>query len=545
MTTRANPSLSFDSACRHLFRHLHEPRELRRNPLVNWYFAPQPSDRDDEASAKAIRETVRACADTWLNSSTGGNKSDIVRRQYAIIIQGDLERVSSDTLCARLGISHRQFCRDQSVIRHRIATIFGQKARWAMARYTSVSEQIWLAAVTQASLLDGFGMSGEALGLLQDVLAKSIDESHKIEALLRQAEIYIGLNDFDRVAEAIDSAQRLTSEIRDPTVARRLSCDIELVRADVSDSYGQPAQASNHAGNALYLLEEGPHGLERRFPELRVRALSFAALYHSKLGKLERAVSMARQAAALTENAAGVPPRRQLSALELLGRILSAMPSETAATYRAYRDALDIARQNGLTFDIIAAERYIAGLHLRSGRVEDARMIYEQCISAAKGFRRTDVLAIAQQGMADLGMLTGTPNAEQLLECAESVLALVPAGCAVWIRAKVAQAHALLQLGNTAGAMDAVNTADQRILQDGELRYRTMTLRQQALIYERLADLENARAAMQSALRHGLQYSDGLPQQLAVTYEAAAKILDDATYAQEAKQIWNELRYPA
>lgn len=545
MTTRANPASSFSSACRHLFRHLYEPEQLRQNPLVSWYFSPQGSEYDDENSAQAIRRTVRSYAEIWLKSASGGSREDIAKRQYDVFTRSDLERVGRNALCAEFGLSYRQFCRDQAVIRDRIATMLAQRARIAIARYSAVSEQVGSAALAQALQLDGFGKPCDALALLDDILQTSTDEVHKVEALRIQSGIYLTLNRVERTEQLLDHATSVLARVHDRVLSARLACEIALVRADLFNARGHTSQAANHGDFALHLLDEALDGSDPHLGEVRARALASVAVHHRNESAMERAIALARRAIDLAKERADLSPRGKIGLLINAGGVLSNVPLEHAATYRLYRDALDTAREHGLIADVVLTETLIANKHLRCGRFEEARLIFEQCIPVAQRLQVNWLLAFAVQGLTDLGLITGTPRGEQLLKYATDSMNLAPEGSALWVKAKVAESLALLQAGDAAGALAAANDADEHIARNGALRYRTMTLRSRAIVYDQIGDHQTAVSIMQRSLKDGQAYSNEMPHQLALTFEVAAKVLGNEAYALEARHIWEGLRYPA
>ena len=120
---RAKPGTSSAAADRHLFRHLWQPAELRRNPIVAALFISDRVGperiRNDERVAEGVRASVRRLADAL--SRGRADETDIARRRYAIVVEGDLDRAPRKTLEKRLGVSSRQFTRDQRHLRNEIA----------------------------------------------------------------------------------------------------------------------------------------------------------------------------------------------------------------------------------------------------------------------------------------------------------------------------------------------------------------------------------------------------------------------------------------
>ena len=126
MTTRATLGRSFDGDCRHLFRHLREPSELLRNPLVSACFSQEAKGaarlRAHAAAATTIREAVRRLADYCLQSDRLEDE-EVALHRHSIVIDGDIGGMRRKRLAAKLGISARQYTRLQHDMRRRISLL--------------------------------------------------------------------------------------------------------------------------------------------------------------------------------------------------------------------------------------------------------------------------------------------------------------------------------------------------------------------------------------------------------------------------------------
>jgi hypothetical protein len=118
---RANPTASFDVAVRHLFRHLDDVAELRRNPLVKRYFKSQPSINTfhQKHVLSLIRSAIDAAADRYRDAA-GSDASPTTYRQLHIL-RRSIQRVAVKDIANQLGISQRQCYRERSAIYHYIA----------------------------------------------------------------------------------------------------------------------------------------------------------------------------------------------------------------------------------------------------------------------------------------------------------------------------------------------------------------------------------------------------------------------------------------
>jgi hypothetical protein len=75
---------------KHLFRHLHEPRILRKNPLVAHFFKQVLLDglsraREERTALAEIHDRVRRAAKHCYDSDVSAGKAERTFRQHAII----------------------------------------------------------------------------------------------------------------------------------------------------------------------------------------------------------------------------------------------------------------------------------------------------------------------------------------------------------------------------------------------------------------------------------------------------------------------------
>jgi hypothetical protein len=113
---RANPYASLDAAVRHLFRHLDDVSELKRNPLVKRLLekAEDCSIPHEIAVPDLIRRRLRVVANAYRDAAQSEGRS-YVQRQTAIL-SGCLEGRSVKEIAHSLKTSLRQCYRDRAAI---------------------------------------------------------------------------------------------------------------------------------------------------------------------------------------------------------------------------------------------------------------------------------------------------------------------------------------------------------------------------------------------------------------------------------------------
>ena len=93
----ADPNASFDSAVRHLFRHIKNPAQLRRNPLVRHLFTnvegtPARAARTREkAGLELLRRLVLEGAEQCRNADLAAYQIERAARRYAIVMRNCLQ----------------------------------------------------------------------------------------------------------------------------------------------------------------------------------------------------------------------------------------------------------------------------------------------------------------------------------------------------------------------------------------------------------------------------------------------------------------------
>ncbi|HEY2555389.1 MAG TPA: hypothetical protein VGI15_09060, partial [Candidatus Cybelea sp.] len=174
------PNLAFGAACRHLFRHLREPSELRRNPLAAAFFTHDLKGaarvRSDAVVAGAIRDAIRRCADRCLQSDRLEDEEHAVR-QHRIIVEGDLDGTPRTVLADTLGLSTRHYTRLQHGIRRRIAVLLSSEMRQRENAFGRASLSIrMLPPLHQISVLVATGSTNAAAEQLHTITRQSGDD---------------------------------------------------------------------------------------------------------------------------------------------------------------------------------------------------------------------------------------------------------------------------------------------------------------------------------------------------------------------------------
>jgi hypothetical protein len=128
---RVDSSSALRVVAKHLFRHLTEPRALRKNPLVSSLFhdanrSGLDSVRHERAVLDWILDLVRRGADECRDQDMLAGKRERALRQHAIIVLQCIERRPIREVATALGISCYHCYRERAAICRRVAQYVGE-----------------------------------------------------------------------------------------------------------------------------------------------------------------------------------------------------------------------------------------------------------------------------------------------------------------------------------------------------------------------------------------------------------------------------------
>jgi hypothetical protein len=252
MTMRANPAASWDSACRHLFRHINEANELRRNPLVGRFF--EANDSNDRA-LEAIRVAVLGALEDYEMEAFTGGRSEQCHRRRTIVISHILGRRSADSVADELHVSRRQFYNERRAICERIAHALGDKNVGQVRACVTLQPDV--AAIAYARSLTEGCDPFRALEILEDVAHNSSDVERQVEARCQMGSLLASQLDSDRAEREVVLARKVLSDNSSSiseSLHERCKVRIELARALLDTKIGRGIEGKQRARKALVTL---------------------------------------------------------------------------------------------------------------------------------------------------------------------------------------------------------------------------------------------------------------------------------------------------
>ncbi len=210
MTTRAQPAKSWDVAWRHLFRHIDEPKELRRNPIAREFLGNGARAGEcDDASVRLIRAFILEMLDRDELCNLSLGKAERARRRRAIVEANILGHRPARAIAAELHISRMQLYRERRAICERLARSLVRAKHRALRIQLTDAES---AAIARAKALVGQYAIERALLLTNDVACSSAAPSARIEALCTGADALTAELAFDAAQSRLNAARTIISD---------------------------------------------------------------------------------------------------------------------------------------------------------------------------------------------------------------------------------------------------------------------------------------------------------------------------------------------
>jgi hypothetical protein len=533
VTTRAQPARSWESAWRHLFRHIDEPAELRRNPLAAPFFSAADCAQSDDQAMQAIRSALLAALDEHeLELRSAGESAKARRRRHIVEVQIFGRQRAGET-AARLHLSRMQLYRERREVCVRLARALVKVKRQPLVVRTNAPAP----ALSRAGALAEGCDTERAQALLEDVASNGGERSDRISALVQSANLLIEALEMQRAARRLDEAERLASADADKPGA----CD-GFARARIAWARAKLGHANGGASSGWVpdvLAQARAHppsracDREQLIDEL-LEAASLA-LREGRFARFRECLSRAQSSFANLPE----PNTRQRARLLLLGALVyedrhdgSELDGARDAR-RMLQMAAAVAGADGLLLTSIDAALSAAGIAshtlgdpgaavreatpavevaLRTG---NRRLIADAC-SFAAGLRNANGEFRASLELAGLAMRWGKLDAWQH----------------AFVRAIKAQSHYDLREYRCAGevAEEAVALAariDNRRLLGATLRVSALALqaRGEPLARERIGN------ALDLLERYGCRHS------LRAAYRASASITGDREHARRARAL--------
>jgi tetratricopeptide (TPR) repeat protein len=534
---RANPSESIEVATRHLFRHLDEPAELRRNPIVAHYFE-QSTDLD---AVVAVRRAVWLCAERCGRDDRNAGLHRKAQRDAHLLelcTRGANYRAAANAL----GLSIQQYYRAKQQLCLRIARVMSRSQ--CSPRLELDSTDLASARLEVAEKRAGVGEFFGAQRICADVAAHAPSALARIRALCLMASVerergnLIRSKSWLAQADVVLEAGREEMPTGDALVGE---CQIKLWAARVAFDEPESTKALQIVEDALQRASTEDLIGDAVWRSVLVDLFTEGAELHEAIGDFERAKTLASLAAARAVSLPDSLPQKSYIA-RTMARLQWVAPGvqerpKVANRLNNFHLALQLARSSGSVENVVHSLLNLMSVHIILGDAKTA-MHYLQCalrLAADFGGQRLDAMARLEIVDALLGSSRWRLAGAMLGKLSPSFAE----GSYGWLYCKVLEAIYLAKIGRPEQSISVATTSESIARAAGFTRLcgslqRVIASSANAIGRKVLAQ-EQIRASIETVYRNGSLLS------LGNTYRVAAAITGERRYAERAREIGIEL----
>ncbi len=541
---RANPSASFPVAVRHLFRHLDEPLELRRNPLVAEYFARPSSAASAETDLDAlfrIRSAISDGAARCEREEREAGREHRARKVARIFEQFYVRGASYREGARALGLSIQQYFREKRSLCLRIAGILSQRScdDSSPSLWGGVVEARLEIAERRAAIGDFSG----ALHVYAEIATQTSSTAAAVRALCLTAAVERQRGNLLPASSRLQEAEALlaaASEIStvDALVSR---CHIKLEQARIAFDGPNSAEGLRIAEDALRLALTSGCLAEPLDEATLIDVLLECGEQREGMGDFTGALRLATRAAERSASLPGSFPQRS-HALSFESRLQWVVPNiagrrNAAIRIGGLRGALDVTRGNGSIENVIRVLSHLTTAYMLVGNFREMIACGRRALTIAADFGAPRVEAMARLEFAET--LLSTPNWRLANAVLTGLADRFIARSHNWTFCQFLEAVYLAKSKQCERSMAVAIKAERVASSSGFTRlagalHREIASNAAALGRKSLAH-ERIQASVQAVQRNGSLLS------LRHTYRIAASITHDARYASAAREITRSL----
>ncbi|MGB8910103.1 MAG: hypothetical protein WCC84_15265 [Candidatus Cybelea sp.] len=319
--------VGFHVAVKHLFRHLHEARMLRKNPLVEFLFKDPTigglGSKREQAILERIHQLIRLGSDYCRDVALADGPEDRALRQHAIIKLNCLDRQPLQEVAASLGISCGYCYSERAQICRRIA------------RYLFIGEGATRARVAASSSTHRF--ANAALGRYEDIAEVIPSVIHTIEALRFTGFQSLRLGTPRPAIEAHAEATAILKGVvaaDAPPLARDVTkASLDLFESKLAYYRGDVGQALNMAERAVEGLKPYRQTRSSLVHGLQVESLNELGCAFCNVGDWQRGYEYMRAAETQLTRTCLISPQLRVRVSLDVWRLRNLMPTVFGTQY--------------------------------------------------------------------------------------------------------------------------------------------------------------------------------------------------------------------
>jgi hypothetical protein len=535
---RAKPCESIEVAARHLFRHLDDPAELRRNPIVAHYFE-QGTVLD---ALVAVRRAVRQAAEHCERDDRNAGLHRQAHRNARLLDQLCTRGGSYRAAASALGLSVQQYYRRKQQLSLRVALVMSRSSQ--RSRLAHDSTDLASARLEIAEKRACLGEFSGAQRICADVAVHAPSALARIRALCLMASVerdrfnLVRSRSWLAQAGAVLEAGREEMAAGDALVAE---CQIKLWSARVAFDEPESAKGLQVIEDALGRASVEDPGGDALSRAVLVDLFVEGADQHEAIGDFERAKTLAALGA---ERAVTLPESfpqkshvaRTMSRLQWVAPGVHGRP-KVASRLANFHVALELARRSGSVENEVRSLLNLMSVHVVLGDSKTALLYSQHALRLSEDFGGRRLAAMTRLEMADA--LMGGPRWRLAGAILPTLADAFPDGSYNWLFCKAFEAIYLAKIGEPERSIVVATAAEQharaanftricgglqRVIASG-----ANTVGQKMLAHEQI------RASIETVYRGGSLLS------LGHTYRVAAAITGERRYALLAREIGMEL----
>ena len=448
-------------ACRHLLRHLDDPRALAANALVGPVFqhdrAGKITRKNSRRTLASVRGLLRVVANDLL-ARDGRVTTATTMRQHQILLRCDLAGEPHKLVAADLGLSMRQFYRERQVMIERLAELLVDRFS-AYGTEPACAIDVATMELARAKALQFGGERGRAIALLRSLASFSDDPTTVISAQAQIVTVLVERNAFNEAWEELTRMQAYLARRETDSVdsIELNAARIALEKRNLLWCSGREVQALESDRAALQKLHEFARSGRRPEQELAAYALTQAARRTFTVGRFQSAREQLETARDLLALRTDAPVDLHIHLLVLYGVLLTTLREQRAATSVTFIDAASLAVRHGLSELAVIAS---IGLSIDDQMRGDFDLALQHVRSVLPlGRRVASPLNLGQLCLRAVELEIGAGNAVEALALLDEVERNLVPGTYAWTYKNLLSAQARLLIRDFAGAREYAELA--------------------------------------------------------------------------------------
>jgi tetratricopeptide (TPR) repeat protein len=520
---RANPESCFETAARHLFRHLDDLNALRHNPVMRSLHLRARNIADDEAVLAEVHRRILAIADVLCRDGAAAGSEAGARRQLAIVTALCAGEKPALTM-AGLKLSRRQYYRERRAICLRLSRALLRDGGDRFFRF-EVTDALRLSLARAEALVD-LGFAHRAADLLEN-MRPSVSDVERVAVELRLANTFISLGFTDRAAELLRTSRAATTYRDGDPSARWLDDVIQLTQARLAIETGRDADA----GRALDSLARR-QVFARQANEESLTAIVECGNWHCQNGEFAKARSMLRHAENLARRLPHATGKRQISVALLAAHCAEDSVDEFGLEHYWLREALALSVANGSICGTLEALHGLMNYHASTGNADEVYALAVESLRVAQRTEGTRILADTAIEVAT--MILRTKFWRTVDPLIFEVEKLTQCGTLRWTILKHLQGCFFLRRGRYAAGEAALQVAYETAKRTKNRRLESIVVRDLAVALHAAGSADRGVELM----KHAVELAEGHSGVWSLwnTYEAAARLLVDRRLTRLALQ---------